>query len=145
MVYLTPDGDSWDPQATHYGDAEYSMLDNSGQLVNCDWTNLTIFDEADNSGMKAETYTWDLFNAKVDAIASENEDWYLVDAPSTDYDEIWLNLDGIQAELADLSIVYEPALFLAAISNQAMISYIYMSLGSITADDSACEVFTSKC
>ena len=58
VVYLTPDGDRWDPQATHNGDAESSMLDNS-QLVDCDWTNLTIFDEADISGMQAETYTWD--------------------------------------------------------------------------------------
>ena len=145
VVYLTPDGDSWDPQATHYGDAESSMLDNNGQLVDCNWTNLTIFEEADISGMKAETYTWDLFNGKVDAIASENEDWHLVDAPLTDDDEIRLTLDGIRAEQADLSIVHEPALFSAAISNQAMISHIYMSLGSTTADDSACEVFQSKC
>ncbi len=80
--------------------------------------------EADISGMKAETYTWDLFDVKVDAIASENEDWYLVDAPLTDDDEIRLTLDGIRDELADLSIVYEPALFFAAISNQAMIYHI---------------------
>jgi len=110
-------------------------------IVDCDWTNLTIFEEADISGMKAETYTWDSFNGKVDAIASENEDWYLVDAPLTDDDEIRLTLDGIRAELADLSIVHEPALFSAAISNQSMISHIYMSLGSTTADNSACECF----
>ncbi len=78
--------------------------------------------------MKAKTNTWDLFNEKVDAIASENEDWYLVDAPLTDDDGIWLTLDGIWAELAVLSIVHEPALFLAAISNQAMISHIYICL-----------------
>jgi len=145
VVYLTPDSDRWDPQATHYGDAESSMLDNSGELVDCDWKNLTIFDTADISGMQAETYTWDFFNEKVDAIASDNEDWYLVDAPLTNDDEIRLTLDEIRAELADLSFVYEPALFLAAISNQSMISHIYMSLGSTTADDSACEVFLSKC
>ena len=46
---------------------------------------------------------------------------------------------------SDVSIVYEPSLFLAAISNQAFISHISMSLGSTTADDSACEVFHSKC
>ena len=76
--------------------------------------------------MQAETYTWDLFNEIVDAIASDNEEWYLVDAPLDDDDEIRLTQDGIRAELADLSILYEPALFLAAISNQAMISHIYM-------------------
>ncbi len=128
VVYLTPDSDQWDPQATHYGDAESSMLDNSGQLVDCDWTNLTIFDPADISGMHVETYTWDSFNELVDAIASDNEDWYLVDAPSDNDDEIRLTQDGILAQLADLSIVYEPALFSAAILNQAVISHIYMSL-----------------
>ena len=144
VVYLTPDSDRWDPQSTHYGDAESSMLDNSGQLVDCDWTNLTIFDPADISGMQAETYTWDSFNGKVDAIALDNEDWSLVDALLDDDDEIRLTQDGIRAELANSSIVYEPALFSAAISNQAIISHISMSLGSTTADDSACEVFNSR-
>ena len=93
VAYLTPDSDRWDPQATHYGDAEYSMLDNSGQLVDCNWTNLTIFDQADISGMQAETYTWDSFNELVDAIASDNKDWYLVDAPLNNDDEIRLIQD----------------------------------------------------
>ncbi len=48
------------------------------------------------------------------------------------------------AELATLNIAHEPALFLAAILNQAIISHIYMSLGSTTADDSACKNFQSK-
>ncbi len=48
------------------------MLDNSGQLVDCDWKNLTIFDEADISGVKAKTDTWDLFDEKKDATALEN-------------------------------------------------------------------------
>jgi hypothetical protein len=143
-VYLTPDVDRWDPQATHYADAESSMLDNGGDLVDCDWTTLTIFETANISGMQAETYTWYLFDEKVDAIALENEDWYLVESPLADDDEIRLTQDRIRAELANLSIVFEPALFLTAISNQAIISHISMSLGSTTADDSACEVFHSK-
>ncbi len=93
------------------------MLDNIGQLVDCDWTNLTIFDEADISGMKAETYTWDSFNEKLDAIALHNEDWYLVDALLNEDDEIRLTQDGIRAELATLNIAFEPALISAAISN----------------------------
>ncbi len=56
-------------------------------------------------------------------------------------DEIRLTQDGIQAELATVNIAHEPALFSAAILDQAIISHIYMSLGSTTADDSACEVF----
>jgi hypothetical protein len=55
-----------------------------------------------------------------------------------------LTQDRIRAELANLSIVFEPALLLDAISNQAIISHIFMSLGSTTADDSECEMFHSK-
>jgi hypothetical protein len=90
------------------------------------------------------TLTWDLFYEKVDAIALENEDWYLVKSPLDDDDEIWLTQDRIRAELANLSTVFEPSLFWATISNQAIISHISMALGSSTADDSACEVFHSK-
>ena len=72
IVYLTPDGDRQDPQATHYADAEAYMLDYIVELVDCDWTNLTIFDTADISGLQAETYTWDSFDEKVDTIALDN-------------------------------------------------------------------------
>ena len=95
--------------------------------------------------MQDETDTWDLFNEKVDAIALDNEDWYLVDALLNEDDEIRLTQDGIRAELTTLNIALKPEFFLAAISNQAIISHISMSLGSTTADDSACEVFHSKC
>ena len=93
IVFLTPDGDRWDPQATHYADAEASMLDNSGELVDCDWKNLTIFDTSDIFGMQAETYTWDSFDEKVAAIALDNEDWCLVDSPLDDDDMIRLTQD----------------------------------------------------
>ena len=53
IVYLTPDGDRWDPQATHFADAEASMLDNSGELVDCVRANWTIFDTADICEMQA--------------------------------------------------------------------------------------------
>jgi hypothetical protein len=58
IVYLTPDGDQWDPQATHYADAETSMLDNSGELVDCDRVYLNIFDAADIFEIQAETDTF---------------------------------------------------------------------------------------
>ena len=61
VFYLMPDGDQWDPQATHYADAECSMLDNSGELVGCERANQTIFDTADICEMQAEITTWDLF------------------------------------------------------------------------------------
>ena len=78
-----------------------------------------------------------MFDEKVDAIALDNEVWYLVEPPLDDDDEIRLTQDRIRAELANLSIVFEPALFLAAILNQEIISHISMSLESTTADYSA--------
>ena len=84
---------------------------------------------------------YDLF----DAIALDNDNQYLVELlVYDDDDEIRLTQDGIRAQQANLSILFEPSLFFATISNQANISNISMSLGSTTADDSACEVFQSK-
>ena len=139
-----PYGDQWDPQATHYADAEASMLDNSGELVDCEKVNWTIFDTADNSEMQAETTTWDLFYEKVNANALEDDNWYLVEPLVDDDDEIRLIQDGIRAQLANLSIVYEPSLFLVTISKQENISHISMALESTMFDDKECEVFHSK-
>ncbi len=33
IVFLTPDGDSWDPNLTHYVEQEASMLDSSGLIA----------------------------------------------------------------------------------------------------------------
>ena len=33
IVFLTPDGDSWDPNSTHYTEQEASMLDSSGLIA----------------------------------------------------------------------------------------------------------------
>ena len=55
----------------------------------------------------------------VDPVADDDED-----------DEITLNQDGIQAQLASLSVVHEPSLLSAAVSDRASISHLSMALGS---------------
>ena len=35
VVNLTPDSDQWEPQATHYNDAEAAMIHNSGGIGGC--------------------------------------------------------------------------------------------------------------
>ena len=104
------------------------MMDNSGELAGRTRENHTIFDTADISEMQAEPITWDLFKEIVDAIILDDDNPYLVELPLDDYIGIQLIQDGIRAQLASLSIVHEPSLFSAAISNQAMISHIYICL-----------------
>ena len=118
------------------------MLDNSGELVGCERANQTIFDTADVSEMQAETTTWEFFYYIVDDIALDNDNPYLAELPVDDDDEIRLTLDGIRSQLTSLSIVHDPSLFSATISDQAIISHISMALGSTTIDDTACECFT---
>jgi len=35
-VFLTPDSDQWEPQATHYDDAAAAMIHNSGGIIGCE-------------------------------------------------------------------------------------------------------------
>ncbi len=51
VVYLTPDSDRWDPQATHYADAEAVMIDNCGEIVDRECIKTTIFESADISDL----------------------------------------------------------------------------------------------
>ena len=53
VVFLTPDSDRWNPHATHYAEAEASMLDSGGNIDSRERNRTTIFDEADISVMYA--------------------------------------------------------------------------------------------
>jgi hypothetical protein len=70
---------------------------------------------------------------------------YVVDpvANDDDNDEIKLNHDGIRSQLASLSVVHEPSLLSAAMSDRASISHLSMAVGSTTYNDESCEVFES--
>ncbi len=139
VIYMTPDSDRWDPQATHYADGEAVMIGHSGEVVNCQRTIQTVFETADISKMYAEPSTWDLYEHIVDAIILDNDDNPYIDNPVADDDED----DDTRAQLASLSIVHELSLFLATISDRAIISHLSMALGSITIDNTLCEVFES--
>jgi hypothetical protein len=57
---------------------------------------------------------------------------------------IKLNHDGIRAGLASIDISYEPRLFAAAIAERAHMSHVSMVAGSISIDDSACDIFEAN-
>jgi len=35
-VFLTPDSDQWEPQATHYNNVAAAMIHNSGGIIGCE-------------------------------------------------------------------------------------------------------------
>lgn len=144
MVYLTPDSDRWDPQATHYADAEAAMVDNCGEVVDRERIKTTIFEAADISEMYAEPCTWDVYDDTVDAIMQHDATQYFGELLLNDDNETRLNHDGIRAQLAGLSSVNKPSFFLASTSDCATISHLCMALGSTTVDDAVCTVFESR-
>jgi hypothetical protein len=59
----------------------------------------------------------------------------------TNDEVVKLNHDGICAKLASIDISYEPRMFAAAISERAYMSHVSMALGSVSIDDTACDMF----
>ena len=57
---------------------------------------------------------------------------------------IKLNHDGIRAGLASIDISYEPRLFAAAIAERAHMSHVSMAAGSVSIDESACDIFETN-
>ena len=145
VVYLTPDSDRWDPQATHYADAEAAMLDSGGDIVNRDTTMSTVFDDADIAEMYAEPVEWDVFDTFVDSIFADHDTTLTGDPmdDDDDDDDTRLSHDGIRAQLSSFSGVHQPKLFAQSIFDRATISHLSMALGSTTIDNLACEVFAA--
>ena len=36
IVFITPDGDAWDPNAEHYAEQEAAMLNSKGMIIECE-------------------------------------------------------------------------------------------------------------
>ena len=115
VVYLTPDSDQWDPEATHYADAEAAMLDSGGDIVNRDTTMSTVFDDADIAVMTAAPVKWDVFDTLVDSIFADRDRTLTGDPMDDDDDDTRLSHDGIRAQLSGFSGVHQPRLFAQAI------------------------------
>ena len=143
MVYLTPDSDRWDPEATHYADAEAAMLDSGGDIVNRDTTMSTVFDDADIAVMTAAPVKWDVFDTLVDSIFANHDSTLTGDPMDDNDDDTRLSHDGIRAQLSGFSGVHQPRLFAQAIFDRATISHLSMTLGSTTIDNLACDVFAA--
>jgi hypothetical protein len=55
-----------------------------------------------------------------------------------------LNQDGIRAQLSSIDAFHEPLIFSAAINKRAHMSHASMALGSVSIDDSACDLFEAN-
>jgi hypothetical protein len=139
IVFLTPDGDSWDPNSTHYAEQEASMLDSSG-LISVHKERLTkrLFTEADLGELYVTPGTWEEFHNVVDSVMAN--DIPLEGSMLTEDESIKMNHDGIRAQLSSLHIAHEP-MFAQAITERAHISHAAMAMGSATVDDSKCDLF----
>jgi hypothetical protein len=140
IVFLTPDGDSWDPNSTHYAEQEASMLDSSGLIaVHKERPTKRLFTAADLGELYATPGTWEEFYDVVDSVSANEIP--LKGRMLTDDKSVKMNHDGIHAQLSSLHIAHEPILFARAITERAHISHAAMAMGSATVDDSMCDLF----
>jgi hypothetical protein len=144
IVFITPDGDAWDPNAEHYAEQEAAMLNSEGMIIEREERPPKhIFTEVDIGMLYIKPATWKEFNDTVDKVMAEDDDPFL-GCPLTDDEEVKLNQDGICAQLSSIDVSHEPLLFLAAIKERAHMSHVLMAMGSVSIDDSACDLFEAN-
>jgi hypothetical protein len=135
VMFITPNGDSWNPHSTHYAEEEAAMVDHFGILVEClVWPCSTILDDVDVSELYASPISWDCFDKVVSHVTFDNP----VYGSAFDADKISrLDLDGIRAQLALLDV----GIFANGIMERAHISHALMAMGSVPIDKSPCKIF----
>ena len=85
--------------------------------------------------------SWEQFDKVVDKSLGDFDDDAL---PSMNDDDIALfNMDGIRAEVAHIEGSLEPMVFHHMVHENAVRSKAAMAMGSVSFDDSACEIFES--
>jgi hypothetical protein len=135
VIFITPNGDFWNPQSTHYAEEEATMVDHFGVLVERSvWPRTMIFEDVDVSELNASPISWDCFDKEDSHVAFDNPVYgYAFDADKISR----LDSDGIQAQLALLDV----RIFANGIMEWAHISHALMAMGSVSIDKSTCKIF----
>ncbi len=110
IVFITPDGDAWDPNAQHYAEQKAAMLDSDGLII--ERKKLPpkhIFSEGDIGMLYTEPAIWGEFNNIVDKVMADNNPF--LGCPLTDDEQVKLNQGGIRAQLSSIDSSHEPLLF----------------------------------
>ena len=144
ILFITPDGNAWDPNAEHYAEQESVMLNSKGMIIERkERPPKHIFTEADIGMLYIEPATWDEFNDTADTVMADDDDPSM-GCPLTDDDVVKLNQDGIHAQLSSIDASDEPLLFLAAINERTHMSHASMAMGSVSIDNTSCDLFEAN-
>jgi hypothetical protein len=74
IVFLTPDGDAWNPHTLHYAEDEEAMLDTNCLIIEYDIRPPhTLFSEAELSNLCGKEVVWTKFNNAVNATVTSNK------------------------------------------------------------------------
>jgi hypothetical protein len=135
IVFITPDGDSWDLHSPHFAEEEAAMVDHYSVLVErTARPNSLIFGCANVGAADASPMTWDCFDEVISHVAYDDP----VYGYAFDRDELSrLASDGIQLQLASL----DAGIFTNGIMERPHISHASMAMGSVSIDDIACKIF----
>jgi hypothetical protein len=143
FVFITPDGDAWDPHTLHYADNEAAMLDTNGLIIEHGIQPPHIlFSEAKLSKLYGKEVAWSRFNNVVDAIYTSNERSH--GCPFTADEVVKLEAPQICVQLASLGGSYKPHCFATQVTKNAHVSHTAMAFGSVSKDDNACEIFEAR-
>jgi hypothetical protein len=140
IVFLTLDGDSWDPSSNHYADQKAAMLNSNGLIPSHEeHPSKCLFTEADLGELYALPATWDQYDDQVNLILSDDDPF--CGTVLTGNEVALLNRNGICAQLSSLHVAHKPVLFASSITECTHASHAAMDMGSTTIDDSGCELF----
>ena len=141
VVFLTPDGAMWDPHSLHYAEEEAAMVDADGAIVQrspCPTHHLLT--AADVNDMYADSQvSWDAILAQVDACLEDDDDTVIGEL--TDDDIAHFLEEEQQFQCARDRHLNDPEAFSQEVYTIAMASVKAMALGSVTVNNSACELF----
>ncbi len=141
VVFLTPDGAMWDPHSLHYAEEEAAMVDADGAIVQrspCPMHHLLT--AADVNDMYADSQvSWDAILAQVDACLEDDDDTVIGEL--TDDDIAHFLEEEQQFQRARDRHLNDPEAFSQEVYTIAMASVKAMALGSVTVNNSACELF----
>jgi hypothetical protein len=114
------------------------MMDSNGDIVGLRKCDRTMFEEVEVSKLHAEPCMWDYFKQLVDDQLND-----ACDLTTPLFDD-YMAIDGIWAQVASISSVLEPSVFFTTMNDHALISKLYMAVGSTTIDDTTCQVFEAR-
>ncbi len=143
IVFITPDGDAWDPHTSHYADNEATMLDTNGLIVEHSiQPSHILFSETKLSKLYGKKVVFSRLKDVVNALYTSNERSH--GCPLTADEVVKLDAPQICVQLASLGGSYKPHCFATQVTENAHVSHAAMAFGSVSKDDDANEIFAAR-